>query len=172
MEKVTNFRKIREFRGKTPAQVVKGTGISKQNISEWDNGPGEPGKKFIDQLVKFFQVPKEFFYVDGLTKEYLEKHLNSVNPTHMDIVSDNNGKAEPSVEEAIRHLIEGNTDYILMHKIVIMDKYRLVSIEEIEKTDKELEKKHIQIEGLYEIIKAITSKLPEPFKLPEMNKAK
>lgn len=57
-----NYRIIRDFYGQEDWQVKEKTGISKQNLSTWANGNGNPGRKFIDQLSKHFGLPQEVFY--------------------------------------------------------------------------------------------------------------
>lgn len=128
MGRENNFRIIREFRAKTPVQVKEGTGISKQNISLWDNGKGKPGTEFIDQLVKFFDLPSEVFYRDSLTKEYLENHFSSEKLTDMDKASDNNGNQQ---DDPVWEKIEKSDKYTVVPTIILA-KYEILSNREIE----------------------------------------
>lgn len=179
-----NYRIIREFRSKTGDAVVKGTGISKQNVSAWENLKVNPGKNFIDRLALFFDLPSEVFYVKALTKEYLEKNFSTQNNTSVDKAGDNNRKVDHDIDEVFRHLMEGNSQYILINKELILEKYRLVSVEKMEEEKRESERKHQeilkdledrknQIHGLYKLISEITSKIPNPgsSEIPEFNKA-
>lgn len=71
-----NLKIIRQLRGKKPMDVVEETGISKQNYYAWEKGDNEPGKKFLDQLVKYFDVPRTAFYKENLTEEELSSNSN------------------------------------------------------------------------------------------------
>lgn len=123
-----NFRIIREFRGKMPAEVVKGTKISKQNISAWENEKNNPGPEFLDQLSNYFNVPKAFFYKDGLTLEDLKAHFSSEKGTPAIKSTDNNQMAQDTI---YKDLVEANTDYRLVPKI-ILDQYHIVPKQEAE----------------------------------------
>lgn len=76
-----NIKKIREFRGFEPMEVVKGTGIKKQNYYAWEADSYKPGQEFLDDLSRFFKVPVSTFYIEPLTDEYLKTHFSSENPT-------------------------------------------------------------------------------------------
>lgn len=156
-----NYKKIREFRLKSQDDVVKylsraipeNEGI-KQNVSSWENLKSNPGKTFIYHLVKFLAVPKEIFHMDSLTKEYLEKHYSTPNNTHMDKVKDNTESPDP--EEDFRKLVEGKTEYLLIPRSVLHEKYRLVSLEQIEKD-------RIVVDKLLDTIDILASKIPSEF---------
>ena len=135
MGRAQNFRIIREFKRKTPVEVEKGTGISKQNISLWDNGGGNPGPDFVKKLATFFDLPAAVFYEESLTKEYLEKHHSGKNGTGMQKSTDNTQK-----DEVYRTIVEGGTEYLLIPRSVLQDKYRLRSLEDIEKDNKVLDR--------------------------------
>lgn len=97
---------------------------------------------------------------------YLEKH------TSVDKASDNNGKME-NPEEVYRNIVEGNTEYILIPRSVLNEKYRLVAIEQIEKDKTQAEKQSKQIdfliEGQMKLIDKITELQLQP-KLAEVQK--
>lgn len=93
---------------------------------------------------------------------------------------DNNGKFNGSVEDVLTHLIEGDTKYILMNKELILEKYRLVSIDKINEEKKDSEREHQKlleeiaqkkqevasqqatITKIMETMAEIVKKLPEP----------
>jgi len=101
-------------------------------------------------------------------------------PTPMD-KSEQNDTRMPA-DEVLRQLIKGDSEYILINKELILEKYRLVSLEELEEQKKESQRKHDeilkdleerknQIHGLYKIISEIASKIPDSNK-PVLDKAK
>lgn len=139
-----NYRIIRDFRSKTQDDVVKETGILKQNVSIWENLKGNPGQEFIDQLSEYFKVSKETFYRENLTKEYLETHFSGEKPTSVEKTSDNSEK-EAALRAAYKTVKEGNTEYVLI-PMKVLDKTQLVSIEELAEKNRELERKNGQID--------------------------
>lgn len=60
------------------------------------------------------------------------------------------------LSRAIQTVIEDNTEYLIIPKVVLEGKYRLVAIEQIEKDRAELEQRTAQIDGLHDLIKQIT----------------
>lgn len=141
-----NYRIIREFRSKTQDEVVKDTGISKQNVSTWENLKGNPGQEFIDQLALYFDLPSNVFYMKPLTKEYLEKNFSGQNNTFVHKATDNKEISSPDPAEVMRQIVSGNGAYILINKELILQKYRLVSIEQYEEEKREAERKYEQMQ--------------------------
>jgi hypothetical protein len=115
----------------------------------------------------------------GLNPEWWEDGKGDVfekNGTYVEIPTSMNKSEEPSkrmpADEVLRQLIKGDSEYILINKELILEKYRLVSLEEIEEQKKESQRKHDeilrdleerknQIHGLYRIIQDITAKIPD-----------
>jgi transcriptional regulator with XRE-family HTH domain len=130
-----NFRIIREFRGKTTAEVVKDTGISKQNISAWEKENNNPGHKFLDQLSKYFDVPRSFFYKENLTVEDLKAHFSM--EKHTPAIKNNEQPLNP--DEIYRDLVEANSDYRLVPKTILDGEYRMILKSEIDSKTRLLE---------------------------------
>jgi transcriptional regulator with XRE-family HTH domain len=116
-----NYKIIRKFKNKTAAEIRAATGISKQNLSTWENDHSNPGPEFIDLLAKFFDLPKELFYRDGLTKEYMENHYSGKNITPVQERSDNKENEMVTRGEVYRDIVEGNTEYVLVLRSVLQD---------------------------------------------------
>lgn len=57
-----NLKMIREFRGHSAPDVIKGTGVSKQKYYAYEAGNYEPSPEIVDQLAAFLKVPREMFY--------------------------------------------------------------------------------------------------------------
>jgi transcriptional regulator with XRE-family HTH domain len=117
--KARNYRIIREFRGKTQDQVVKETGISKQNVSIWEKGKGNPGQEFIDRLAIYFDVPGEFFSKKDLTAEYLKESYSQENHTYVELPTSDNKKDLSEQVKILLKTIErlGNTNDYLLKRI-------------------------------------------------------
>jgi len=57
-----NLVKIRELLGFKPAEVIEKTGIAKQKYYGYEKGTFAPSPEIVDQLAKFFKIPREIFY--------------------------------------------------------------------------------------------------------------
>jgi transcriptional regulator with XRE-family HTH domain len=66
-----NLLKIMKLRNKKAADIVRETGISKQNLSNWKTGAAEPRQDQLDILVKYLRVSKDLFYKENLTESDL-----------------------------------------------------------------------------------------------------
>lgn len=155
-----NIQRIRELRKLTIQQLADKMGIGKAGIYKWEGNETKPGQESLTALAKALDVTVNDLLNENLT--LVEKGTN------------NNEKADPSINEAIRNLLEGNTDYILIHKVVILEKYRLQSIEQAEKDKQELRDREKQISELHEIIKLMvtTGKQPDTVKTLEVKEGK
>jgi len=110
-----NIKRIRELRKMSVQQLADKMGKGKQNIYNWESGDTEPELESIKLLSKALDVP-----INELTGE---------NPTSVDKPSDNNGKAA-APEEVYRNLVESNSEYRLVPK-VIFDNYEIVPKSEL-----------------------------------------
>lgn len=165
------IKKYRELRGLTVDQLAKKIGKKKTSIYEWEAGTYKPGQESLILLAQALDLS-----VNDLLEEtnFPEENMEKTSITEK--------KTEASLEDVLKHLIEGKADYVLINKELILEKYRLVSVEEIEGDKLEADRKHEvlllkheallkdiedrknQIHGLYKIISELTSKLPEPVK--------
>jgi transcriptional regulator with XRE-family HTH domain len=178
MSAAANYKIIKEFRGKTAAQIEEETGISKQNLSAWENELSNPGKKFIDRLVKYFGVPRELFFKDGLTLEYLETHYSGGNNTSVqmeDAITENQPNEEIEMEtpaDVYRKIVEGGTEYFLVPKTAFDGAYRFVPVEHIHSQVRELDAKDSQIQNLTSIINhiVVSGRLLQSPKIEEAQK--
>jgi DNA-binding XRE family transcriptional regulator len=158
-----NYKIIRRFFGKEPADLTQDLGISKQNISTWENENGNPGSKFVDQMSKYFRLPRDVFYRDGLTVEDLKAMKNH---TSVQNGSDNTRKPLGGDPEVYRTIVEGNTEYVLIPRTVLQDT-KLISTEQIANDRKIMDKLLEQNEKM--IAKLLTSSEAE---LPGVKKGK
>lgn len=166
-----NYRIIREFRQKTQEEVGKETGISKQNISLWENRISNPGQKFIDRLASYFNIPKETFYVETLTLEYLEKNFSGKNSTPEQKSMDKKEKIDTQ-EDIYRNLVEGNTEYILIPRSVLQEKYRLVALEQFQKDKEQMDKDKAIIDKLLSMNESLVAEIRSmKTQVPELQKA-
>jgi transcriptional regulator with XRE-family HTH domain len=129
-----NYKIIRMFFGKEPADLTEDLGISKQNISTWENENGNPGSKFIDQMSKYFGLPRDVFYRDGLTVEDLKAMKNHTSVQNG--IDNRQNMIEP--EEVYRKLVEGNSEYRLIPK-KLLDDYDILPKTEMESRSKVLD---------------------------------
>jgi transcriptional regulator with XRE-family HTH domain len=143
-----NFRFICDFRGISQDEVVKRTGIPRQNVNVWYNVKGNPNPEYFDKLSKLLQVSRETFSVENLTKEYLEKHFPIGNSTHRHNETDNpqNQMGPDQFLTTFKSLVEGTTEYLLIPRGVLKDNYRLISLEQYQKDLEQIEKEKQQIE--------------------------
>lgn len=160
----------------TPFEETKG--ISRGYLKKAaDTGTGL-GIEIVEKILLEYPDIDPIWLITG--KELRRNTDKKLTP--VDKSSDNKENRNPSsMEEILNHLVQGDTNYILINKELILEKYRLVSIEELEADKLEADRKHEeiireleerknQVHGLYKIISEITSKLPDPGKSTEVNK--
>lgn len=158
----TNYKIIRQFKNKTAAEIQRETGISKQNLSAWENERSNPGTEFIDQLSEYFGLPRELFYKEGLTLDYLKSHFSSEKHTSVQNRTDNKENMTPR-ETFYQELIENNQDYSIIPKAILKD-YKIVPehilnmiTQSKDDFNKLLEEKHMLIiQGLENKISKLT----------------
>lgn len=63
-----NLIRIRELLGKKPMDVVRGTGINKQQYYAYEAGEYKPGEDNLDLLSSYFNVPKMLFFKETITE--------------------------------------------------------------------------------------------------------
>lgn len=128
---LTNFEEKWKNEGKISVGYLSSAAKSNRNI----------GIKLIEYFIEEFPETDINWLLTG---KYLSRNTGEKNGKHynVDKTNDNNGKSNASVEDILTHLIEGDTKYILMNKELILEKYRLVSIDKIDEDKKESERKH------------------------------
>lgn len=120
-----NFKIIRDFRNKKQADVAEGTGISKQNISNWANGLNEPSSENLDLLAKFLDIPREVFYMETLTDGYLKSNFLRRDNTSVQEAGDNKQNGMDPRETFYTDLMEKNEHYSIIPTAVLKD-YKIV----------------------------------------------
>jgi hypothetical protein len=162
---------LRELTGKSPNTLGKEAGLSNATADDWSD----------NQIVKPTRAVEDFLTHHHIRMDWWKTGEGEVfkeNGTYVEIPTpmnkpEKNGHTTTPADEVLRHLIKGDSDYILINKELILEKYRLVSLEEIEEQKKESQRKHDeilrdleerknQIHGLYKIIQDITAKIPDP----------
>ena len=159
----------------TQAQVAKDLDESEQVVSNYAKG-----KRFISAE---FASKWERKYGDKLI-DMIEKALNKstnddTNITPEQKLSDNKEISTPDADEVMRQIMARKGEYILINKELILEKYRLVSVEQYEEekrendrkyeealrkheeTKKELESRKSQIDGLYKLMNDMLRKIPD-----------
>lgn len=104
---------------------------------------------------------------------YLSKHTQETK------AGDSKEISSPDPDEVMRQIISGKGAYILINRDLILEKYRLVSVEQYEEekmenkrkyeealrkhevTKKELESRKNEIDGLYKLMSEILKKIPD-----------
>lgn len=86
----------------------------------------------ITKIHDRFGVRKGFFD-DGEDPVLEEKHTPVQNEAAIA------GKSEISPEEVYRRIVEGNTEYILIPRVIFEDKYKMVAVEKIQQDKRIIE---------------------------------
>lgn len=60
------FEQLMKGKGVTPADVSKATGIGKSSLTGWKNGSYTPKADKLYAISKYFGVPMEYFFDDGI----------------------------------------------------------------------------------------------------------
>lgn len=105
---MNRFKKLREQKGLTQAQLARQIGISEQSISKYERGERKPKSETIEALANFFKVPvsylrgeavanrlKELRQSKGLTLDDIEKATGINRGTYSNY---ENGNTEPKFE--------------------------------------------------------------------------
>lgn len=64
-----NLVAIRELRKKKPADVIKETGIAKQQYYAWESGEYKPSEDNLTILSRYFKIPMSLFYKEQVTQK-------------------------------------------------------------------------------------------------------
>lgn len=142
-----------------------------------DTGHGI-GTEIVEKILQEFPGTDAYWLMTGVSGQPINGE-KSENHTSGHKPGDNKENGHPSAEEVLNHLMEGDSRYVLINRELILEKYRLVSLEDIaakekefeekiadakrkhEKDLKDLEDRKGQIAGLHKIISEITGKLPD-----------
>jgi hypothetical protein len=164
---------LRELTGKSPNTLGKEAGLSNATADDWSDNQIEKPTRSVEHFLKHHHIRMDWWKT-GKGEVFEE------NGTYVELPTPMNKSEEPSkrmpADEVLRQLIKGDSEYILINKELILEKYRLVSLEEIEEQKKESQRKHDeilrdleerknQIHGLYKIIQDITAKIPDSNKV-------
>lgn len=120
-----NLQIISAFRNKKQQDIANGTGISKQNISNWMNGLNEPSTENLDLIAKFLDTPREVFYMKSLTQDDLKRMFSKSDNTSVQQPGDNKQNGMTAKETFYTDLIENNKEYSLLPRAVLRD-YKIV----------------------------------------------
>jgi transcriptional regulator with XRE-family HTH domain len=113
-----NIKKIRELKGLSIPDLAEKMGIDKAGIYKWEEGTVVPGGKKLTAIADALGVT-----VNDLLAENIAPVQNR---------SDN--KENPLGDlEVYRTIVEGKTEYLLIPRSVLQEKYRIQSIEDMEK---------------------------------------
>jgi hypothetical protein len=96
---------------------------------------------------------ERFIQKMGINSVWWEQQKGEVfskNGTEVKESTDNSIMEDP--EEVYRKLVEGNTEYVLIPRSVLQEKYRLVSLEQFQKDKEQMEKDKKESENQQKII--------------------
>lgn len=103
------FEQLMKEKGVTPADVSKATGIGKSSLTGWKNGSYTPKADKLYAISKYFGVPMEFFFDDGIVpikdQADLDAYFDQIND-----VREKHGKP-PIKEKPLFRVAAGNGCY-------------------------------------------------------------
>jgi transcriptional regulator with XRE-family HTH domain len=113
-----NLKRIRQLKKRSVQELADEIGVKKQSIYDWEKGEYQPGQDNLDKLAKALGVEVKVFFDDNITSVQNEPAVTE-NPLG-DL-------------EVYRTIVEGKTEYLLIPRSVLQEKYRIQSIEDMEK---------------------------------------
>jgi transcriptional regulator with XRE-family HTH domain len=152
-ELAETIKELREAKGTQTAVADKlkaaGLRITSQQLGKYESGEYKPKIDFYDT---WFQVYGED--IKEIQKGNVQRNVSrgAEKPTPVQKIGDN----KINEEDVYRNIVEGRTDYLLIHKSVLREQYRLVPLEQFARDEKELERRDEQIKELTNIIKQMT----------------
>ena len=152
-----NIQKIRKLKKLSVKELAAAIGAKEQSIYAWERGDYEPVKENLESLSKALGVPIKLFYEE--------------NPTPDQKPADNKEKME-NQEDVYRNIVEGNTEYILIPRSVLQEKYRLVAMEQLQKDKESMDKDKAVIDKLLDMNEKLIAELTSlKAKVPEVQRA-
>lgn len=155
------LQKLRSQHG-TQTEVASKIGISSQLLGQYERGERNP-------KLPFFRKWKEVYNEDlqSLMDE-AKVSIKAINNTPVDKPSDN----KETSEEVYRNIVEGNTEYILIPRSVLQEKYRLVALEQFQKDKDQMDKDKAVIDRLLSMNERLIAEVTSlQAKIPEVQKA-
>lgn len=115
-----------------------------------------------DEFLLKFQIKKSWWKrPDGRTEsDVFEANNTPAIKTNEKVIDE---------EEVYRNIVEGNTEYLLIPRTVLQEKYRMVPVEKIAQEERESAEKERTIRALIEIQKDLVKSLSE-IKTPKVQK--
>ena len=142
---------IRELRVKhgNKAQVARKLHISGVRLGQYEAGRQQPKIDFFDKWKEVFG--EDIREIQKQTNGTLDKTIVSnetENPTQVDIddMNDENPLAGDP-DEIYRRIVEGNTEYLLIPRSVLQEKYRLIPMEQFQKDKDQMEKDRVEADN-------------------------
>lgn len=131
MEELKDILTEKRAKHGNKAQVAKKLGISPQKLGQYEKGRQKP-------KLEFYKKWKEAFGEDLVMETNVS--ILTENNTPVDKASDNK-LITPDANEILRQIIEGKGQYMLINRELILEKYRLRSVEDIEEEKKEADRR-------------------------------
>jgi hypothetical protein len=146
--------------GKSGNQLGLDAKLGNGTVDGWTDKQLDKSKPLVERFLNHHKINPEWWETGRG-----EVFLTSVpKPT---------GNKEKDVEEIYRNIVEGNTEYILIPRSVLQEKYRLVALEQFQKDKEQMDKDRSTIDRLLSmnenLIAEMTSLKP---KLPVTKTAK
>jgi len=118
-----------ETDGRELAEIARDLGISKQRLTNYQKGDRFPDADFVQiWLKKYGQNIMDLIEIEGRQSTNVPRGTEKLTP-----VNKSNEKENVAHAEVYKTIVEGNTEYLLIPRSVLQEKYRLRSLEDIEK---------------------------------------
>lgn len=134
-EKIDIVLKANELGLNTIEEIESHCSIGAKTLRKNYNEGTEPTRRILVKLFNGLGINQQW-WDDGKGEIFKENGTPAMKST------DN---TEKRIEEIYRNIVEGNTEYILIPRSVLQEKYRLVSLEQFEKEREEMDKDKRQL---------------------------
>lgn len=136
-------------------------GLGNATVNDWSDKQVEKPTRTVEEFLKHHSI-SETWWKTGEGEVFITSEQKP---------GDNKEKME-NQEEVYRNLVEGNTEYILIPRSVLQEKYRLVALEQFQKDKEQMDKDKAVIDRLLSMNEALIAEVTSlKTKAPEVQKA-
>lgn len=132
-----NLRILRKKHQLRQEDLADKIGVTRGTIINWEKGVTQPDNNEMNKLSKLFNI--------------------SIDEMSTGTIKDTVGAIES--EEIYRNIVEGNTEYILIPRSVLQEKYRLVAVEQYERDKAQMEKDRAYLDGQFQTIQSLIAQI-------------
>lgn len=133
-----NLRRLMKEADVTQDQLAETIGISQGSVSRYLGGKILPDWDTLFKLMQRFKKPLSYF-IGPLPATVSDGQVP---------YGESKTGGDFDTEEVYRNIVEGNTEYLLIPRSVLQEKYRLVALENIQRDAAESAQKNQTIERL------------------------